>query len=376
MAGNREVRMKAVVDLITNLLNTINEVSEMEGEDVMPNASPRHGCSSFLKWAEQKRFEGNNKVTELGHKIPLTTWDEIHNAYCAEVRTDKDDLNGLTQWLTSVQGESRKDRRNDAIIDLAAPRLNQERHQPSIRDVVMPLARHEEEIVYALENLGLKVKWPQKTRSDPITRKSNAICEIHQERGHKIEDCIALRQEVVNMLHRGHLKELLSDQGRGNFSRGLEQHQGLPKSPSLTRTIQMIIEGGDGALINSVKFITTHKLKRSITHERYDELEESIVFDKSDTHGLVFPHYDALVITLQILDTDVKCIIVDDGSGACIIHPRVLVQMKLEDKIVPCCITLTGFNDAIERTSGETTLPVLTYDVTLETTFHIMDQDT
>nr|XP_009765232.1 PREDICTED: uncharacterized protein LOC104216795 [Nicotiana sylvestris] len=67
---------------------------------------------------------------------------------------------------------------------------------------------------------------------------------------------------------------------------------------------------------------------------------------------------------------------VDDGSGACINHPQVLVQMRLEDKITPRCITLTGFNNAVERTSGEIILPVLARGVTLETTFHIMDQDT
>ncbi|XP_019250916.1 PREDICTED: uncharacterized protein LOC109229822 [Nicotiana attenuata] len=125
-----------------------------------------------------------------------------------------------------------------------------------------------------------------------------------------------------------------------------------------------------------MKFTTTHKLKRSITHERYDELKESIVFGKSDTHGFVFPHYDALVITLRILDTDVKCIMIDDGRGTCIIHPRVLTQIKHEDRIVPRNITLTGFNNAVERTSGEITLPVLAGGVILETTFYLMDQDT
>ncbi|XP_019250869.1 PREDICTED: uncharacterized protein LOC109229770 [Nicotiana attenuata] len=111
----------------------------------------------------------------------------------------------------------------------------------------------------------------------------------------------------------------------------------------------MIIGGGGDTSINNVKFTTTHKFKRSITHEQYDELEEN---------------------------TDVRRIMVDDRSGACIIHPRVLAQMKLEDKIVPRCITITGFNNAVERTSREITLPVLASGVTLETTFHIMDQDT
>ncbi|XP_075076302.1 uncharacterized protein LOC142162969 [Nicotiana tabacum] len=170
------------------------------------------------------------------------------------------------------------------------------------------------EIIYALEKLSPKVKWPQKMRFNPNTRKSNALCKFHQERGHKIEDYIALRQEVVNMIHQGHLKELLSDRGKVDFARGCEQHQGTPKPPSPTHTIQMIIGGGDDMSINCVKFTMTHKLKWSITHERYDELEESIIFDKSDTHNLVFPHYDALVITLRLLDIDVRRIMVDDGT--------------------------------------------------------------
>nr|XP_016464708.1 PREDICTED: uncharacterized protein LOC107787630 [Nicotiana tabacum] len=138
----------------------------------------------------------------------------------------------------------------------------------------------------------------------------------------------------------------------------------------------MIIGGGDETAINHVKFNTAHKLKRSITHERYDNLEDIIVFDKLDTDGLSSPYYDSLVITLRVADTDVKRIMVDDGSGACIIHPRVLVHMGLEGKIILHCIKLTGFNNAVKRTSGEIMLPILAGGVTLETTFHIMDQGT
>nr|XP_009757933.1 PREDICTED: uncharacterized protein LOC104210685 [Nicotiana sylvestris] len=184
-----------------------------------------------------------------------------------------------------------------------------------------------------------------KDESDPSTRKSNAFCEFHQERGHKIENCIRLRQEVVQMLSQGHLKELLSDRGQANFACGREQPQGPPKLPSPARTIQMIINRGDGIEINHVKFTTTHNLKRSITHER-------------------------------IADTNVKRVMVDDGSGACIILPRVLVQLRLEDKIISRCITLRGFNNLVERNSGKIVLPFLDGGVTLEMTFHFMNQET
>nr|XP_016443382.1 PREDICTED: uncharacterized protein LOC107768749 [Nicotiana tabacum] len=104
-----------------------------------------------------------------------------------------------------------------------------------------------------------------------------------------------------------------------------------------------------------------------------DGLEESIIFNESDADDLTFPRNDALVINLRILDTDFKRIMVDDGSGVCIIHPRVHTQMWLEDKIVSRCITLTDFDNAVEQTSGKITLPVLAGGVTLKTTFHIMD---
>nr|XP_016445106.1 PREDICTED: uncharacterized protein LOC107770325 [Nicotiana tabacum] len=177
------------------------------------------------------------------------------------------------------------------------------------------------------------------------------------------------------MLRQRHLKELLSDKEKTNFAKGRE-HQGPPKLPSPARTINMIIGGDDDASINGVKSTTTHKLKRSIIRERHDRLKENIIFNESDADNLTFPHNDAIVITLRILDTDLKCIMVDDGSGACIIHPRVLIQMILEDKIMSRCIMLTSFNNAVERMSGEITLPVLTGGVTLETRSHIMDQAT
>ncbi|XP_075080059.1 uncharacterized protein LOC142165392 [Nicotiana tabacum] len=138
----------------------------------------------------------------------------------------------------------------------------------------------------------------------------------------------------------------------------------------------MIIGGGGDMVINHVKFTTMHKLKRTVAHELHDDFEDSIIFDKSDVDDLSFPHYDALVITLRITDTDVKRIMVDDRNGSCIVHPRVLIQMRLVDKIILHCITLMDFNNVVELTSGEIMLPVLAGGVTLETTLHIVNQET
>ncbi|XP_019238893.1 PREDICTED: uncharacterized protein LOC109218951 [Nicotiana attenuata] len=232
----------------------------------LPNVSEGMAVASFQNGLNRNGSRATRKLLSRLIKYPPTTWEEIHNPYCAKVRADEDGLNGPTQWLTSVQTESRKDRRNDGRRDQSGPRLNRERHQPYVRTTIPPSPRLAEgpprphtgtqrnKRVYALEKLSTKVMWPQKMKSDMSTRKSNVLCQFHQERGHKTEDCIALRQEVVNMLNQGHLRELMSDHGQANFGRRREQHQGPPKPPSPARTIQMIISGGDEAAINHVKY--------------------------------------------------------------------------------------------------------------------------
>ncbi|XP_075083852.1 uncharacterized protein LOC142167799 [Nicotiana tabacum] len=110
----------------------------------LPNVSKGMVVAAFQNWLNRNGSRATRKLLNRLMKYPPTTWDEIHNAYCAEVRADEDDLNGPTHRLTSVQAEIRKDRRNDAKRDLAAPRSNRERHQPYVRSAIMPLSRYEE----------------------------------------------------------------------------------------------------------------------------------------------------------------------------------------------------------------------------------------
>ncbi|XP_019235150.1 PREDICTED: uncharacterized protein LOC109215529 [Nicotiana attenuata] len=182
----------------------------------LPNVSEEMAVAAFQNGLNRIGSRATKKLLSRLMKYPPTTWEEIHNAYCAHVRADEDDLNGPTQHLTSVQMESRKDRRNKNRRELAGNSLRIGKARP-------------------------KGKIATEDEVRPKHQKVNALCEFHQEWGHKTEDCIALRQEVVNMLHQGHLKELMSDRGRANFVRGREQHQGPPRPPSPIQTIQMII---------------------------------------------------------------------------------------------------------------------------------------
>ncbi|XP_070007209.1 uncharacterized protein [Nicotiana sylvestris] len=92
------------------------------------NVSEGMAVTTFQNGLNRNRSRATRKLLSRLIKYPPTTWEEIHNAYCAKVRADEDDLNGPTQQLTSVQMESRKDRWSNSRRDYAGPCLNRERH--------------------------------------------------------------------------------------------------------------------------------------------------------------------------------------------------------------------------------------------------------
>ncbi|XP_070022175.1 uncharacterized protein [Nicotiana sylvestris] len=94
----------------------------------LPSVLEGMAVAAFQNGLNRNGSRAARKLLSRLMKYPPTTWEEIHNAYCAEVRADEDDLNGPTQRLTSVQTESRKDRHNDGRRDHSGPRPNQDTH--------------------------------------------------------------------------------------------------------------------------------------------------------------------------------------------------------------------------------------------------------
>ncbi|XP_070032618.1 uncharacterized protein [Nicotiana tomentosiformis] len=87
----------------------------------LPNVSEGMVVAAFHNGLNRNGSRATRKLLTRLMKYHPTTWDEIHNAYCAEVCANEDDLNGPTHRLTSVQAETKKDRRCDARRDLAVP---------------------------------------------------------------------------------------------------------------------------------------------------------------------------------------------------------------------------------------------------------------
>ncbi|XP_070057082.1 uncharacterized protein [Nicotiana tomentosiformis] len=180
------------------------------------------------------------------------------------------------------------------------------------------------ELVSTMRNIK-EARIPRPMRSDPSKRDPNLWCEYNGTNGHRTGDCRHLREEVETLLKNGHLREFLRDRAKNNYGRNWDITEPLKIGEDPPRlTINMIFGGGNE--INGVTFSTAKKTKVSVTHsKRLREVAEGdITFIEEDINGLLLPHNDALVISLNILDFKIKHVLVDPASSANIIQWRVL----------------------------------------------------
>ncbi|XP_070050723.1 uncharacterized protein [Nicotiana tomentosiformis] len=200
---------------------------------------------------------------------------------------------------------------------------------------------------------NIKEAWfPRPMRSDSSQRDLNLWCEYHGTNGHQTGDCRHLHEEVATLLKNGHLREFLSDWAKNNYGRS--QNNAEPSNigeypPRLT--INMIFGGTE---INIVTFLAAKNTNVSVTHSkrRWEVAEDDITFTEEDADGLLLPHNYSLVLSLNVLDFKIKCVLVDPRSSVNIIQWRVLEQAKLTGSIVPAIKLLVRFNLESVTTRG------------------------
>ncbi|XP_019237266.1 PREDICTED: uncharacterized protein LOC109217466 [Nicotiana attenuata] len=116
-----------------------------------------------------------------------------------------------------------------------------------------------------------------------------------------------------------------------------------------------MIVGGDE--VNGVTFSATKKTKILVTHgKRIREAlkDDDITFTKEDADGILLPHNNAPIISLNVLDFKIKHVLVDS---------------------VPATKLLVWFNLRSVMTRGEILLPTHAEGVTKTTQFEEVDED-
>ena len=73
------------------------------------------------------------------------------------------------------------------------------------------------EFMAVFKNMGNTVRWPGKMVAPSDKRDASKWCDFHGYHEHRTEDCITLKLEVVELLKRDHLKNLLTDKGKSTL---------------------------------------------------------------------------------------------------------------------------------------------------------------
>ncbi|KAH6761645.1 hypothetical protein C2S52_019078 [Perilla frutescens var. hirtella] len=219
---------------------------------------------------------------------------------------------------------------------------------------------------------------PPKMRTPDNQRDRNKFCDFHNDHGHRTDDCIALRLEVIELLKRGLLADLLTSKGKENWNRR-DNHTGTQpiKPPRIDRTLNCITGGSEisGISQSSAKrHCRSLKYTTNVPKEVKPDDQATLSFSSSEVSELSLPHHDALVISLLISNCLIKRTLIDNGSSSNVIFLSTLKGMQVEETdIVKRSTTLIGFSGEHKTTLGEITLPTYIEGLNLLTKFQVID---
>ena len=104
------------------------------------------------------------------------------------------------------------------------------------------------------------------------------------------------------------------------------------------------------------------------------DIQPALSFLGEDKIGTIQPHNDALVVTLRIMEYDVKRVMVDQGSGAEIMYPNLYkgLNLKLKD-LTAYDSPLVSFDGKVVILRGQIRLPVQAGSEVIEVDFIVVD---
>ncbi|XP_038701920.1 uncharacterized protein LOC119998656 [Tripterygium wilfordii] len=241
-----------------------------------------------------------------------------------------------------------------------------------------PLKIHQVEAVQVLKKMGSEVKWPPKKETEGW-KDPKKWCDFHQDIGHTTLDCRGLRYEVDYLLKRGHLRELLSERGRAIWEkRKVDDPEALPPPPPVTQTY-CVISGGSEISGLSHTSAKKHEKEAANPAARMARsfgtfTNQVMVFADDEATQLLHPHHDALVLTLQVANINLKRILIDNGSSANVLFLAAYKGMGLDETLILRKSTaLIGFNGEVSHSMGEVVLPIYAPGLNKQTRFSIVD---
>ncbi|CAJ2645421.1 unnamed protein product [Trifolium pratense] len=212
--------------------------------------------------------------------------------------------------------------------------------------------------VYVLNEIlasGLANLPPKRANNIPLGLNDNAWCAYHRCRGHSTEKCFRLRDLIDELIKSGHLRRFIDDAAQGRVvvpkipRQEPRDTQGPSKEPPKERisvnTIAGGFSGGGESSLARKRYVRRAISEIYLVRQPQPLDVPDLVFTARD--GLeVAPHDDdPLVIQVQILNCDVKRVLIDSGSSADIMYWEAFKAMQLaEEQLQPYAGALVGFS--------------------------------
>ncbi|XP_019178823.1 PREDICTED: uncharacterized protein LOC109173956 [Ipomoea nil] len=200
-------------------------------------------------------------------------------------------------------------------------------------------------------------------------RDKTKYCAYHRSKGHETEDCTTLRQVIEELLRSGKLTEFTNKKDekksswknpfkKSNKNKKDKDHDRdtEPRQSTGKQVIHVIFGGPEESSNAREKFQIG--LIGSEPSEKRQKLEP-ITFTPSDMLEGEDCNTEALVVTIDIMGTDVQRVMVDTGSSVNVLYMDVFQKLKLEPiELTPIGTPLSGFTGDTIHPEGKITLPV------------------
>nr|CAN83046.1 hypothetical protein VITISV_015526 [Vitis vinifera] len=319
-------------------------------------------------------------------KKPPTTMDDLFRR-ANKYSMLEDDVRAATQQVLVAGRPARSNtERNTKPPDRPKP-SDRKQEGPSRPEMppLTPLSVSYEKLLPMIQGLS-DFKWPRPIGTDPSTRDRSRRCAFHKDHGHTTETCRSFQYLVEKLIKAGHLKQYLRSDNGG---RDAPQHHnpGNLRAPAAPKAVINYITGGP----SDEEFDSRRKrqklLRAASIRERINSIrpgltgggprpiDGTIIFPPVDPTRTLQPHRDALILSLEIGDFDVRRILVDPGSSADLVQASVMSHMghTLTGLENPGRI-LSGFNGSSTTSLGDIVLPVQAGPVTLNVQFSVVQE--
>ncbi|GAV60200.1 hypothetical protein CFOL_v3_03731, partial [Cephalotus follicularis] len=156
----------------------------------------------------------------------------------------------------------------------------------------------------------------------------------HRDHGHDTEEYRQLKNQIEDLIQKGHLRKGRREQRREEAPRRGEEPQQKPRG--VIQTISGgVTSGGDHK--NTRKAYGRQSMAVQQVHHnkrlRTGGDEEVISFSEADYEGVRLPHDDPVVVTLMVELFTTKRILIDSGSSADILYKHAFDQLKIPVQI-------------------------------------------